>query len=67
MCSSDLEDAASSKRYVYYEGYKGDSSFVLEFEVYENNTFKLTGAMQNDQSVERYADFFQSILDTLGF
>ncbi len=61
------EDAASSKRYVYYEGYKGDSSFVLEFEVYENNTFKLTGAMQNDQSVERYADFFQSILDTLGF
>lgn len=61
------EDAASSKRYVYYEGSKGDSSFVLEFEVYENNTFKLTGAMQNDQSVEQYSDFFQSILDSLGF
>lgn len=61
------QDAAESKQYVYYEGQKGNSSFVLEFEVYENNTFKLTGAMQNDQSVERYSDFFQSILDSLGF
>lgn len=60
-------DTATSKQYVYYEGRKGDSSFVLEFEVYENNTFKLTGAMQDDQSVERYSDFFQSILDSLGF
>lgn len=61
------EDMTTSKQYVYYEGTKEDSSFVLEFEVYENNTFKLTGAMQNDQSVERYSDFFQSILDSLGF
>lgn len=61
------EDAAVSKQYVYYEGYKGNSSFVLEFEVYANDTFKLTGAMQNDQPVERYSDFFQSILDSLGF
>ena len=61
------EDAATSQKYVYYEGQKGGSSFVLEFEVYENNTFKLTGAMQNDQAVERYSDFFQEILDSLGF
>ncbi len=61
------EDTAAAKQYVYYEGQKGDSSFVLEFEVYENNTFKLTGAMQDNQAVERYSDFFQSILDSLGF
>lgn len=61
------EDAGASKQYVYYEGQKGDSSFVLEFEVYANDTFKLTGAMQDDQSVDRYSDFFQSILDSLGF
>ena len=52
---------------MYYYGQMGDSSFVLEFEVYENNTFKLTGAMQDNQAVERYSDFFQSILDSLGF
>lgn len=61
------EDTASSRKYVYYEGQKGGSSFALEFEVYESNTFKLTGAMQDDQAVERYSDFFQGILDSLGF
>lgn len=64
---STYRDAASSGTYVYYEGQKGGSSFVLEFEVYESNTFKLTGAMQNGQTVERYSDFFQEILDSLGF
>lgn len=60
------KDGAASQQYVYYEGQKGEDSFVLEFEVYEGNTFKLSGAMQNDAAVERYADFFQSILDYLG-
>lgn len=64
---STYRDAASSGTYVYYEGQKGGSSFVLEFEVYESNTFKLTGAMQNGQTIERYSDFFQEILDSLGF
>lgn len=61
------ENAATAQKYVYYEGQKAGSTFVLEFEVYENNTFKLTGAMQNDEAVERYSDFFQGILDNLGF
>lgn len=61
------EDEATSRKYVYYEGQKGGSSFILEFEVYESNTFKLTGAMQDDEVIERYSDFFQGILDSLGF
>lgn len=61
------ENAATAQKYVYYESQKGGSTFVLEFEVYENNTFKLTGAMQNDEAIERYSDFFQGILDSLGF
>lgn len=61
------ENAATAQKYVYYEGQKGGSTFVLEFEVYESNTFKLTGAMQDDEAIERYSDFFQGILDSLGF
>lgn len=61
------EDKATSRKFVYYEGQKGGSSFILEFEVYESNTFKLTGAMQDDEVIERYSDFFQGILDSLGF
>lgn len=56
----------TSQTYVYYEGRKNGSSFLLEFEVYANDTFKLTGAMQGDTVLERYADFFQGILDDLG-
>ena len=59
-------DEDTWQTYVYYEGWKNGSSFMLEFEVYENDTFKLTGAMQGDTVLERYADFFQSILDDLG-
>lgn len=59
-------DDDTGQTYVYYEGWKNGSSFLLEFEVYANDTFKLTGAMQGDVVLERYADFFQSILDDLG-
>lgn len=57
----------TSQTYVYYEGRKDGESFVLEFEVYTNDTFKLTGAAKNNSVIERYSDFFQEILDSLGF
>ncbi len=59
-------DENTQQKYVYYEGSKNGSSFLFEFEVFTNDTFKLTGAMQDDMVVERYADFFQSILTALG-
>ena len=49
------------------EGLKDGELFVLEFEVYANDTFKLTGAARNNAVIERYSDFFQGILDSLGF
>lgn len=52
--------------FVYYEGQKNGEIFVLEFEVYSNDVFKLTGAALNNVVLERYADFFQGILDSLG-
>lgn len=61
------EEQGGSQTYVYYEGQKGNEPFVLEFEVYANDTFKLTGAAQNNVALERYSDFFQGILDSLGF
>ncbi len=53
--------------FVYYEGLKNGEPFVLEFEVYANDVFKLTGAALNNTVLERYSDFFQGILDSLGF
>lgn len=61
-----FEDSLSGQTYVYYEGQKNGMSFSLEFEVYANDTFKLTGALQEDVVVERYSEFFQNILDYLG-
>lgn len=52
--------------FVYYEGQKNGEPFVLEFEVYANDVFKLTGAALNNVVLERYSDFFQGILDSLG-
>lgn len=55
-----------SQTYVYYEGKKGKKSFVFEFEVYTNGTFKLTGAARDNAALEQYSDFFQEILGSLG-
>ncbi len=60
------EDSAAAQKYVYYEGERDGAPFALEFEVYADDTFRLTGASQNNTALERYADFFQGILDTLG-
>lgn len=61
------DEQGVSQTYVYYEGQKYRKSFVLEFEVYANDTFKLTGAAQDNVVLEKYSDFFQEILNSLGF
>ncbi len=45
---------------------KNGESFAVEFTVYENDTFKVTGAAKNGEPLERYSDFFQEILNDTG-
>ncbi len=52
--------------YVNYQGTKGGDSFTIEFQVYADDTFKVTGATQNDRKIDTYSDFFQEILDEVG-
>ncbi len=52
--------------FIYYQGMKNGESFAVEFTVYENDTFKVTGAAKNGEPLERYSDFFQEILNDTG-
>lgn len=52
--------------YVVFSGTKQGSSFTLEFQVFEDDTFTLVGATQEGAKCEKYATFFQSILDEQG-
>lgn len=51
---------------VFYEGIKDGISFGVAFEVYQDDTFKLVGATENNEMIEEYAAFFQGILDKIG-
>lgn len=51
---------------VYYQGTKNGDIFTVEFEVYTDNTFKLTGVDVNNESVENYSSYFQQILNDVG-
>lgn len=57
---------ASGQTYVYYQGSKNGMEFAFEFQTYENDTFRLTGAAQNGEQIETYADFFEQILYEVG-
>lgn len=62
---TSLEDE-SGQIYVYYVGTKNGDSFSIEFSVYSNDTFKITGAALNGEKVQDHSGFFQSILDDVG-
>ncbi len=79
MTVGDILDAYSDKAgswdgyvdengnlYVYYRGSREGEGFSAEFQVFPDNTFTLTGAARNGEILERYADFFQEILDEVG-
>lgn len=53
--------------YVTFLGTKQGSPFTLEFQVFDDDTFTLIGATQAGVECEKYASFFQSILDEQGF
>ena len=52
--------------YVIFSGSKMGDSFTFEFQVFSGDTFKLVAATQNGQECEKYASFFQSVLDEVG-
>lgn len=52
--------------YVYYQGTKMGSEFVIEFLVHSNNSFKISGALQNGVQIADYSAFFQDILYSMG-
>ena len=52
--------------FVYYGGMRDNEYFALEFQVYEDDTFLLTGAAKGEDVIEEYADFFQEILNVVG-
>lgn len=56
----------SGQIFVYYQGIKNGVGFAFEFQIFENDSFKLTGAAQNGEQIETYSDFFQQILDEVG-
>lgn len=62
---TSLEDE-SGQIYVYYQGTKDGDTFAIEFTVFSNDTFKITGAALNGEKVEGHSSFFQSILDAVG-
>lgn len=52
--------------YVAYEGIKEGVTFKIYFQIFANDTFKLISVTNNGESVERYSDFFQNILNEVG-
>lgn len=52
--------------YIYYLGSKNGKSFAIEFQVFSNDTFKVTGAAQDGEPITTYSDFFQQILSEVG-
>lgn len=52
--------------YIYYQGSKDGESFVIEFQVFSDDTFKVTGAAKDGERLETYSDFFQQILNEVG-
>ena len=62
---TSLEDE-SGQIYVYYQGTRDGDTFAIEFTVFSNDTFKITGAALNGEKIEEHSSFFQSILDEVG-
>lgn len=56
----------SGQIYVYYQGMKNGEGFAFEFQIFSNDSFKLTGAAKNGEQIETYSDFFQQILNEVG-
>ena len=52
--------------YIYYQGMRDGSSFAIEFSVYSDDTFKVTGAAQNGEILNHYSEYFQHILEETG-
>lgn len=56
----------SGQIFVYYQGMKNGEGFAFEFQIFTNDSFKLTGAAKNGKQLETYSDFFQQILNEVG-
>jgi len=52
--------------YIYYQGSKAGQSFAIEFQIFYDDTFKVTGAAKGGEQIEAYSDFFQQILNEVG-
>ena len=57
---------ANNKMYAFYSGEKNNDKFVVKFQVFGDDTFKLVGIDVNDNEVEKYSAYFQNILDEVG-
>lgn len=57
---------ANGNVFIYYQGNKNGQSFAIEFQVFYDDTFKVTGAAKNGEQLDAYSDFFQQILNEIG-
>lgn len=51
---------------IYYRGVRKGEPFDFIFDVFENDTFKLTGAVKNGKMVKNYSSMFQEALSEYG-
>ena len=51
---------------IYYQGSRNGENFAIQFEVFSDDTFRITGAARNGEQIETYSDFFQQILNDVG-
>jgi flagellar basal body-associated protein FliL len=61
------ENTTDGNSTIIYSAYKDGSAFSVIFTVYPDDTFTLVGATKNNVEVGKYTEFFQNILNEVGF
>lgn len=62
---SGYEAEDSDIIYAYYRGEKNGTLFVIEFEVYTDDTFRISGAAENGNKIDNYSEYFANILNSV--
>ncbi len=62
---SGYEAEDSDITYIYYRGEKNGTLFVIEFEVYSDDTFRISGAAENGDKIDNYSGYFANILNSV--
>ena len=64
--SWNAEEDEAGNLYTYYSGSKNGESFIIRFQVFDNDTFKIIGAKKNGTELTDYNTYVQEILNSIG-